>query len=68
VVLGGALAPPGLPEKQLRTKTLDFTLNHSAAELIVPPTIDSTTASAMILLCEHPVCYGMRERPINPTV
>jgi hypothetical protein len=46
----------------------NLTLNHSAVEPFVPPTIDSATTSTMILLCEHPVCYGMRERPINVSV
>ena len=35
-----------------------LTVNHFAAELVVPPTIDSTQPSAMILLCEHPVVTG----------
>jgi hypothetical protein len=35
----------------------NLTLNHSRRN-IVPPTIDSTQSSAMILLCEHPVSTG----------
>ena len=42
----------------------NLTLNHFPVEL-VPPTIDSATTSAMILLCEHPAPCGMRERPIS---
>jgi len=45
----------------------NLTLNH-LRQNVVPPTIDSTSSSAMILLCEHPAPCGMRERPINLTV
>jgi hypothetical protein len=68
VVEAGARAPVRLPEKELRIKTLDLTVNHSAAELIVPPTIDSTTASGHDSSMRTSRRYGMRERPINPTV
>jgi hypothetical protein len=46
----------------------NLTLNHFSGGTVVPPTIDSALTSAMILLCEHPVSTGMRERPINSTV
>jgi hypothetical protein len=65
--LRGAMSTAFLPEG-LRTKTLEISREITLRRNIVPPTIDSTCSSAMILLCEHPVCNGMRERPINPAV
>jgi len=42
-----------------------LTLNHSAAERRSTNHRFDLSLSAMILLCEHPFSYGMRERPIN---
>jgi len=66
MVLDGAYAPPGLPER-LRTKALGISRQSLAVESslddrskkIVPPTIDTAETATMILLCEHPAAAGV---------
>jgi hypothetical protein len=68
VVLCSAWGTAGFAREVEDQDSGNLTLNHSAVEPFVPPTIDSVTTATMILLCEHPASCGMRERPINVTV
>ena len=54
-------------QRRLRTKTLEIS-PESLCGGVVPPTIDSTEHSAMILLCEHPIATGCESAQSVPSV
>src|SRR5204862_2379542 len=56
-----------LCQRRLRTKTLEIS-PESLCGGVVPPTIDSTSHSAMILLCEHPLATGCESAQSIPSV
>src|SRR5204862_7004007 len=56
-----------LCQRRLRTKTLEIS-PESLCGGVVPPTIHSTSHSAMILLCEHPLATGCESAQSIPSV